>query len=107
MPDALNDHLVARTWVRDRSSRQHGLYRTERAETQGRGGRETLVFRRDGTFSMTGPGPDDRTQVLTGTWSVEEQGRQRVILRFDRQDTRAIVEQKADDEIVLRGVEEK
>ena len=81
----LSEHLVGKVWTRDRAQRgSDSIYTSSTLESvPGRGGMETLAFRPDGTFSMSGPGPDDRTQALTGRWTVDEGPDRKVILDFD------------------------
>jgi len=99
----LQDALIDKTWIRDparRSADQGGIYTLSAPAAPGRGGQETLAFRADGSFSMTGPGPDDRTGARTGTWKIEGD---RVVLGFDGHDARATVQLSGDGAIALRG----
>jgi hypothetical protein len=87
----LNEHLVGKIWTRDRAQRgSDSIYSSSPpAAGPGRGGAETLAFRPDGTFSMKGPGADDRSQALTGTWKVDDGPDHKVILGFDHRGTKA------------------
>jgi hypothetical protein len=89
----LNEHLVGKVWTRDRAQRgSDSIYTSSpSAAGPGRGGAETLAFRADGTFSMSGPGADDRSQTLTGTWKVDDGPDPKVILGFDNRGTKAIL----------------
>ena len=87
----LHEHLVGKVWTRDRAQRgSDSIYKSSQpAAGPGRGGTETLAFGPDGTFSMSGPGADDRSQALTGTWKVDDGPDHKVILGFDNRDTKA------------------
>jgi hypothetical protein len=103
----LNEHLVGKVWTRDRAKRGSGsIYTSSTLEAvPGRGGLETLAFRPDGTFSMSGPGPDDRTQALTGTWRVDDGPDRKVILDFDNRDTRATLRLTDQGDIAVKADE--
>jgi len=97
--------LIDKTWIRDRAQRsadQAGIYTLSAPAALGRGGQETLAFRPDGSFSMTGPGPDDRTGARTGTWKIDGD---RVVLGFDGNDARATVQLSGDGAIAVRSNE--
>ncbi len=95
--------LIDKTWIRDRSrsAAEGGVYTLSAPASPSRGGQETLAFRPDGTFSMTGPGPDDRTGMRTGTWQM--QGGGKAVLNFDGHDAQATLEIGGPDEIALRS----
>jgi hypothetical protein len=103
----LNEHLVGKVWTRDRAQRGSGSIYTSSAleAAPGRGGLETLAFRPDGTFSMSGPGPDDRTQALTGTWKVDDGPDRKVILDFDNHDTKATLRLTDQGDIAVKADE--
>jgi hypothetical protein len=105
MADAkLNEHLVGKVWTRDRAQRgSDSIYKSSPLEaTPGRGGPETLAFRPDGTFSMSGPGADDRAQALTGTWKVDDGPDHKVILDFDNRDTKATLRMTDQGDIAVQ-----
>lgn len=70
------DFLTGRTWTRDRKqggAGRPGVYVSSVLESvPGRGVREIFEFSNDGRFTMTGPGPDNRSRTTAGTWQVEE-----------------------------------
>jgi hypothetical protein len=103
----LNEHLVGKVWTRDRAQRgSDSIYTSSSLEAvPGRGGTETLAFRPDGTFSMSGPGADDRTQALTGTWKVEDGPDHKVILGFDNRDTKATLRLTDQGDIAVKADE--
>jgi hypothetical protein len=103
----LNEHLVGKVWTRDRAQRgADSIYTSSpSAATRGRGGAETLAFRPDGTFSMSGPGADDRSQALTGTWKVDDGPDHKVILGFDNRDTKATLRLTDQGDIAVKADE--
>jgi hypothetical protein len=103
---ALQGLLVGQTWIRDRShhgSGGEGIYSSSAPKSAvGRGGFETLSFRDDGTFVMVGPGPDNRTRRLAGTWRIEAAGGQeRAVMEFDDGKARATLERKDTGDIAV------
>ena len=100
----LNEHLVGKVWTRDRAQRgSDSIYTSSTLEAApGRGGVEALAFRPDGTFSMTGPGADDRTRALTGTWKVDDGPDHKVILDFDNRDTKATLRMTDQGDIAVK-----
>jgi hypothetical protein len=103
----LNEHLVGKVWTRDRAQRgSDSIYTSSSLEAApGRGGTETLAFRPDGTFSMSGPGADDRPQALTGTWKLDDAADHRVILDFDNRDTKATLRLTDQGDIAVKADE--
>jgi hypothetical protein len=103
----LNEHLVGKVWTRDRAQRgADSIYTSSpSAAIRGRGGAETLAFRPDGTFSMSGPGADDRSQALTGTWKVDDGPDPKVILGFDNRDTKATLRLTDQGDIAVKADE--
>jgi hypothetical protein len=101
----LNEHLVGKVWTRDRAQRgSDSIYTSSpSAASPGRGGAETLAFRADGTFSMSGPGADDRSQMLTGTWKVDDGPDHKVILGFDNRDTKATLRLTDQGDIAVKA----
>src|SRR3954452_13468572 len=103
----LNEHLVGKVWTRDRAQRgSDSIYTSSTLESvPGRGGAETLAFQPDGTFSMSGPGADDRAQTLTGRWKVDDGPDRKVILDFDNRDAKATLRLTDQGDIAVKADE--
>jgi hypothetical protein len=76
-------HLLCRSWLRSRSedTDTEEVYRPEGyAFARQERGRAGYRFNSDGTFARAGIGPTDVSNVVTGTWQMDDEHPDRIRL---------------------------